>query len=103
MFYSGLGLQASLVITVRAFPEFSDVDSAFTWTLTNGSEIVDGVVSRKVDDEVFHSKMLISPVTVKDFTEYKVFVDNGIREPVIFTLELKERGIFYFIFVRYYN
>ena len=92
-FYSGLGQQISLNITVRAFPEFSDPDSAFTWTTSGGSLITNGVTSAKLSDEIFHSELLIGSVTREDYTSYTVAVDNGIKEPVSFTLKLIERGI----------
>ena len=97
-FYSGLGQQISLNITVRAFPEFSDSDSAFTWTSSSGSLITDGVTSTKLSDEMFYSELLINSVKKEDYTSYTVAVDNGVKEPVSFTLDLIERGIILYYF-----
>ena len=93
IFYSGLGQQISLNITVRAFPEFSDPESAFTWTTNSGSQITDVVTSRKQSDEIFYSELLISSVKGVDYTSYTVTTDNGVQEPVIFTVDLRQRGM----------
>ena len=101
-FYSGLGQQISLNITVRAFPEFSDPDTPFTWTTSSGSLITNGVTSTKLSHEIFHSELLIGSVTREDYTSYTVAVDNGVKGPVSFTLKLIERGIrldFFFTFL----
>ena len=93
IFYSGLDQQISLNITVRAFPEFSDPDSAFTWTTSSGSQITDGVTSTKQSNEIFYSELLISSVKGEDYTSYIVTADNGVKEPVIFTVDLLQRGM----------
>ena len=78
---------------MRAFPEFSDPVSAFTWTTSSGSQITDGVTSTKLSDEIFYSEQLISSVKQEDYTSYIVTADNGVKEPVTFILDLIERGI----------
>ena len=93
IFYSGLGQQISLNITVRAFPEFIDPDSAFTWTRSSGSQITDDVTSTKRSDEIFYSELLISSVKGVDYTSYTVTAGNGVKEPVIFTVDLLQRGM----------
>ena len=93
IFYSGLGQQISLNITVRAFPEFIDPDSAFTWTTSSGSQINDVVTSAKQSDEIFFSELLINSVKGDDYTSYIVRADNGVNEPEIFTVDLLQRGM----------
>ena len=93
IFYSGLGQVISLNITVRAFPEFSDPDSAFTWTTSSGSQVTDGVTSAKQSNELFYSELWITSVKGEDYTSYTVTAENGVKQPVKFTLQLIERGI----------
>ena len=76
-----------------AFPEFSDPNSAFTWTTSSGSQITDGVTSTKQSDEIFYSQLLISSVKGEDYTSYIVRTGNGVKEPVIFTVDLLQRGM----------
>ena len=78
---------------MRAFPEFSDPDSAFTWTSRSGSQITDGVTSTKLSDEIFYSELLISSVKGGDYTSYTVTAGNGVKESVIFTVDLLQRGM----------
>ena len=103
IFYSGLGQAISLNITVRAFPEFSDPDSAFTWTMHSGLQITDGVTSTKQSDEIFYSVLLISSVKGEDYTSYTVTADNGVKQPVKFTLQLIERGMMLKLFLFYFS
>ena len=78
---------------MRAFPEFSDPGSAFTWTTSSGSQITDGVTSTKQSDEIFFSELLISSVKGEDYTSYTVTADNGVKELESFTVELLQRGM----------
>ena len=98
-FYSALGESVTLNITVRVFPVLTDLMSAFVWYRNDGMQITDGVSSLQLTDEVFFSEMLITSVTEKDYSAYKIIIDNGIQEAKEYTLTLLDRGNFCQLFL----
>ena len=91
-FYCGLGQEIILNITVRAFPELYDINSAFTWTNIAGGQITAGIMSNRQGPEVFYSELKITETSRNDYGKYTVTVDNGVKSPVSFLLDLQERG-----------
>ena len=94
IFYSDLDQSVTLEVTVRAFPDFTDIDSAFDWKRVDGKALsnISETESVKVDAEVFLTKVTIGNVTEQDLGEYVVTADNGIRGPVDFLVVLYLTG-----------
>ena len=95
-FFSGLYQNVTLHLTVRAFPEFTDVQSAFMWYFVNNSIRLSSaeIKSTKLGPEVFQSVLNINYVGVKDYGVFIVTTNNGIGAPVKFSIILEEKGIY---------
>ena len=92
-FYAAFGQDVTLNITVRAFPDITDLSSAFSWRRDGVALDAADVMSSKLSPEMFLSQLMINSVTNTDYKNYTVTVGNGIKEAVTFTLALLERGI----------
>ena len=94
IFFSGLYQNVTLQLTVRAFPEFIDVQSAFKWYFVNNSISISSaeINSTKLGPEVFQS-LLIRNVGEQDYGVYIVTVNNNIGIPVNFSVILNEKGM----------
>ena len=88
MYYSGLNLPVNLSLTVRSYPEIVDIESSFVWSKRTSGNIT----SFRIHAEVFVTQLNIASVVPTDYGEYTVTVDNGIKGPAIFSIELRQRG-----------
>ena len=88
MYYSGLNLPVNLSLTVRSYPEIVDIESSFVWSKRTSGNIS----SFRVHPEVFVTQLNIASVVPTDYGEYTITVDNGIKGPAIFSIELRQRG-----------
>ena len=91
-FYAALGQDVTLNITVKAFPDFTDLSSAFTWRRDGVDLDAGDVTSTNPSPEVFVSELMISSVTARDYSNYTVTVSNDVKYDVTFLLTLLERG-----------
>ena len=96
IFFSELFQEVTLNLIVRAFPEFTDVQSAFMWYFVNKSVSFSSaeIQSTKLGSEVFQSLLHINNVGAKDYGVYIVTVNNGIGTPISFNIILNEKGIY---------
>ena len=95
IFFSGLFQKVTLTLTVRALPEFTDVQSAFMWYFVNNSASFSSaeIQSTKLRPEVFQSLLHINTLGAKDYGVYIVTANNGIGAPISFRIILNENGI----------
>ena len=91
--YSDLYQRAVLTVSVRAFPGFEDVQSAFVWTRSMGRELNNGLVTTTAQNhDIYSSKMVIDPVSAEHYGEYEIAVNNNVKSPLIINLELRPKG-----------
>ena len=91
VYYSALGAPVTLSLTVRAFPEITGIE----WSKQTRDHIV---TSLKTQAEVFKTQLNIASVMGSDYGDYTVTVNNGVKQPAIFNIELRQTGREPFLF-----